>query len=117
MRCTVSLDACCLFLVSLRSRPGSPLFPYTTLFRSDVEGDTYGLHPDPRGGMLQHGDDRRERGRVPDFPERIDRKSTRLNSSHITPSYAVFCLTKNYSRPSYADPMWVKHISSLDFLT
>src|SRR5256885_11518299 len=66
----------------IRRPPRSTLFPYTTLFRSRVRrgrGVDRGL---PRGG------DRRERGRA------RDRKSTRLNSSHLVISYAVFCLKK-----------------------
>src|SRR5437773_9634507 len=67
----------------IRRPPRSTLFPYTTLFRSLRDrGD--GL--DPFG--------RRRR----DFPAfLVDRKSTRLNSSHITISYAVFCLKKKIS--------------------
>src|SRR2546430_5677411 len=114
---------------------------------ADLDGDTHGFQADPRVRVLQHGDDGRERGRVPDLAERIegvphhepalvteprqqrgdrrhshprehfthpypdppvwlvreerrehldglDRKSTRLNSSHSQISYAVFCLKK-----------------------
>src|SRR6266496_6293989 len=66
------------FFLMIRRPPRSTLFPYTTLFRSR------GARPDHRG----HGpaDDR---GRP-----RRDRKSTRLNSSHVEISYAVFCLKK-----------------------
>src|SRR5437762_13023505 len=68
------------FFLMLRRPPRSPLFPYTTLFRS--------LHPYPPGLVLvsKVGDD----AAVP-LP---DRKSTRLNSSHRCISYAVFCLKK-----------------------
>src|SRR5690349_22406386 len=61
--------------------PRSTLFPYTTLFRSfrtrfeRAPGSTNGHHA-KIGGLLQ------------------DRKSTRLNSSHVEISYAVFCLKK-----------------------
>src|SRR5207248_8940234 len=68
----------------IRRPPRSTLFPYTTLFRSRLG--------DPLGG----GDGRGEVGEV-DVEEgrRVgDRKSTRLNSSHRTISYAVFCLKK-----------------------
>src|SRR5437773_9378525 len=71
----------------IRRPPRSTLFPYTTLFRSRVPGlvghfsPTYGL-PKKGGGTVRD-------------PDRVeDRKSTRLNSSHITISYAVFCLKK-----------------------
>src|SRR5215475_15599361 len=71
------------FFLMIRRPPRSTLFPYTTLFRSrhaaQSEGDPLGLrapgHPRPAAG------DR-------------DRKSTRLNSSHVKISYAVFCLKK-----------------------
>src|SRR5438309_9212794 len=67
----------------IRPPPRSTLFPYTTLFRSLVEG----------GERLAHV------GRRPDDALRAvraaaDRKSTRLNSSHSSISYAVFCLKK-----------------------
>ena len=39
---------------------------------ADVDGGAHGLQPDPRVGMLQHSDDCRERGGVPDFPQRIE---------------------------------------------
>src|SRR3989442_6353109 len=72
----------------IRRPPRPTLFPYTTLFRSlrDVErGARAGLH---RGDRLQDGDRRGE------DPLAQDRKSTRLNSSHVRISYAVFCLEK-----------------------
>src|SRR5690625_5776268 len=61
----------------------SSLFPYTTLFRSH-RGDG----PDPPALAILLGD-RRTRRRIA-----RDRKSTRLNSSHVAISYAVFCLQK-----------------------
>src|SRR5438094_6489251 len=68
----------------VRRPPRSTLFPYTTLFRSHLDGAP---HADPAAvfapGVVGHI--RREYG---------DRKSTRLNSSHRTISYAVFCLKK-----------------------
>src|SRR5207253_7026447 len=67
----------------LRRPPRSTLFPYTTLFRS--------LDSWPRG-------DRKGsctcRSGAPTTSTRTDRKSTRLNSSHVAISYAVFCLKK-----------------------
>src|SRR3989442_10676525 len=85
----------------IRRPPRSTLFPYTTLFRSRDPGENKGeghgrprvqrrrlarQHEDPRA------DDRAdaERRRC----TRGDRKSTRLNSSHVRISYAVFCLKK-----------------------
>src|SRR5689334_24831278 len=65
--------------------PRSTLFPYTTLFRSREPDDR--LHAD-------RGDDARDHHQRPNRPRRRDRKSTRLNSSHSSISYAVFCLKK-----------------------
>src|SRR5438128_6602205 len=74
----------------IRRPPRSTLFPYTTLFRSHRRGprrsrvDVLAVDRGRRSGVLGRG----ARGR------RIDRKSTRLNSSHGSISYAVFCLKK-----------------------
>src|SRR6266540_5936615 len=75
------------FFLMIRRPPRSTLFPYTTLFRS-LRGRRGGLgHPCwPRAGSRRAAARARARRR--------DRKSTRLNSSHITISYAVFCLKK-----------------------
>src|SRR2546429_4566128 len=72
----------------IRRPPRSTLFPYTTLFRSAgaprcVRKVSRAIHP-PGGA----GAGRRT------FAARVDRKSTRLNSSHGYISYAVFCLKK-----------------------
>src|SRR2546430_10430737 len=82
----------------IRRPPRSTLFPYTTLFRSFEVGD------EDRARAGSHGravcDDRVD-GLAPalDRPTRgLDRKSTRLNSSHSQISYAVFCLKKNKFR-------------------
>src|SRR5256885_8553225 len=70
----------------IRRPPRSTLFPYTTLFRSPRVG------PAPVDGTPgQHAGG--ERGGAQDQHEQ-DRKSTRLNSSHLVISYAVFCLKK-----------------------
>src|SRR2546426_7882467 len=87
----------------IRRPPRSTLFPYTTLFRSQCvlrvrDGGRSG------GGRVHHRRHRDERLRVsgvvrglpPDTRSR-DRKSTRLNSSHLVISYAVFCLKKKNS--------------------
>src|SRR5436305_10284760 len=77
------------FFFMIRRPPRSTLFPYTTLFRSDRDRRACRRRPAaiqrvaPRGGT---GADRRQ--------FRGDRKSTRLNSSHVRISYAVFCLKK-----------------------
>src|SRR6266508_4832139 len=65
------------FFLMIRRPPRSTLFPYTTLFRSR-------RHPLPRARRGGERGDGRPR----------DRKSTRLNSSHVASSYAVFCLKK-----------------------
>src|SRR5256885_8394662 len=87
----------------IRRPPRSTLFPYTTLFRSPdllrlpapPRRDLHGLGPDDRGPA--HG--RQRPGRpgprlLRRSPRPADRKSTRLNSSHLVISYAVFCLKK-----------------------
>src|SRR6266704_6124805 len=67
---------CFFFFLMIRRPPRSTLFPYTTLFR-------------PRARWWNVAPDRAVR------PKPIrDRKSTRLNSSHVSISYAVFCLKK-----------------------
>src|SRR5690606_41671747 len=99
-----------------RAPPRPPFFPYTTLFRS-LQGRR---QPRPGGGQTRrvegqggafqtrplgppHGDDEQARARLgqpqsgvqlqrPDRVTGLDRKSTRLNSSHVKISYAVFCL-------------------------
>src|SRR5437762_4261904 len=79
--------------------PSSTLFPYTTLFRSgdggggqpDVE---HALGPAHLGQVAQLRRDGTGHGRVGPRARRVDRKSTRLNSSHRCISYAVFCLKK-----------------------
>src|SRR5258708_23207893 len=75
----------------IRRPPRSTLFPYTTLFRSGNEG---AFHQSTAGGLFAHfsssfSDWYRELDNPP-----LDRKSTRLNSSHQIISYAVFCLKK-----------------------
>src|SRR2546426_9185280 len=68
----------------IRRPPRSTLFPYTTLFRSGIIRARFLVAADVERGAL---DRRGER-------EPVDRKSTRLNSSHLEISYAVFCLKK-----------------------
>src|SRR5690606_41589985 len=79
--------------LSLRRPPRSPLFPYTTLFRSL----SWTYEPLIVVG-IQTKDRRAELTRRPHdarhAAEFQDRKSTRLNSSHVKISYAVFCLKK-----------------------
>src|SRR5436853_5376992 len=72
----------------IRRPPRSTLFPYTTLFRSHLREDVGLEHVEP--GVDEIGVDLLG----PRFLEERDRKSTRLNSSHLGISYAVFCLKK-----------------------
>src|SRR2546422_6878397 len=83
----------------IRRPPRSTLFPYTTLFRSDVRRLTFqcgvrsaerGIEPEPpHVGCYELHD-----SRIAHRDHERDRKSTRLNSSHGYISYAVFCLKK-----------------------
>src|SRR3712207_7467096 len=82
----------------IRRPPRSTLFPYTTLFRSErhvlLDGAGKGVHlvgGDPAEGELHA--DHLDVG-LPLAVDALDRKSTRLNSSHANISYAVFCLKK-----------------------
>src|SRR2546426_9347275 len=68
----------------IRRPPRSTLFPYTTLFRSFRRGAGSGKSPAKEHGRFEH----ELAGKS------ADRKSTRLNSSHLVISYAVFCLKK-----------------------
>src|SRR3989449_1153286 len=76
----------------IRRPPRSTLFPYTTLFRSKTDAAV----PEPARGALRFpshdecDEKKTDRRRTPN----LDRKSTRLNSSHGYISYAVFCLKK-----------------------
>src|SRR5947209_13300186 len=83
--------------------PRSPPFPYTTLFRSHRRRFRIPLRQPASnlfGGpaLREQGEDRRAQagvdGQLPRLPRAVDRKSTRLNSSHANISYAVFCLKK-----------------------
>src|SRR3712207_7640020 len=85
----------------IRRPPRSTLFPYTTLFRSIEQ--RAGVREDraPETEVLRQQGDRElelgRRGGIDRAAERVDRKSTRLNSSHANISYAVFCLKKKTS--------------------
>src|SRR5256885_7992892 len=95
----------------IRRPPRSTLFPYTTLFRSlqspqhrgCVPGAVVGLHGAVRFGL-----------ELLAVQGQTDRKSTRLNSSHLVISYAVFCLKKkkkktNISRDRFEYTVAVTH--------
>src|SRR5690349_22869898 len=81
------------FFLMIRRPPRSTLFPYTTLFRSECL-----LHIFPRYRPIKVLCDIKSRDPAPTLNCEClaleDRKSTRLNSSHVEISYAVFCLKK-----------------------
>src|SRR2546426_6467927 len=92
----------------IRRPPRSTLFPYTTLFRSHrvtvparvrIPGKLAAVRPDDAPSLLEHVKHQDRVRRVHDLKrsqleKKKDRKSTRLNSSHLVISYAVFCLKK-----------------------
>src|SRR2546430_6932413 len=99
---TVARDP--FFFLMIRRPPRSTLFPYTTLFRSAAEIVSAWRPPriaDVATGTgdlalaLQKQLPEAEITGVDFLPEMLDRKSTRLNSSHSQISYAVFCLNKH----------------------
>src|SRR5690349_23723766 len=89
-----------ILFLSLRRPPISTLFPYTTLFRSRCGLRATNINvcpPHARNDfvLLQKIARQIPNATVPSFAEfQEDRKSTRLNSSHVEISYAVFCLKK-----------------------
>src|SRR5690606_41551159 len=105
---------CFVACVAVMPPPRPTRFPYTTLFRSRLVGTLPGagsrrcrsvhlqgpapsLRGTPRRGdrhPLPHARTRSRRRHGVAPPGRLDRKSTRLNSSHVKISYAVFCLKK-----------------------
>src|SRR5256885_11778632 len=86
----------------IRRPPRSTLFPYTTLFRSHdmrlnlLRNRLINEQPQPRIPPLAQFPGRP----LPAHELRSDRKSTRLNSSHLVISYAVFCLKKKITNTS-----------------
>src|SRR3712207_6945470 len=85
---------CILFFLMIRRPPRSTLFPYTTLFRSDLEyvRDRQHLAATGKGRVVAGEEEVLLHPLAPLGPE--DRKSTRVNSSHANISYVVFCLKK-----------------------
>src|SRR3989442_4474096 len=89
----------------IRRPPRSTLFPYTTLFRSRRGSE-------PSGGqrkvLIVGKEQKADSGARRSSRTSVDRKSTRLNSSHVRISYAVFCLKKKkYSSGQSADRVGV----------
>src|SRR2546426_4198234 len=91
----------------IRRPPRSTLFPYTTLFRSEaLEGELEDLNRSLAGAreeiqFVQH---------LLEDPR--DRKSTRLNSSHLVISYAVFCLKKKKKKSPIGNPFAYRYTLS-----
>src|SRR3712207_7960962 len=91
-----------LFFLMIRRPPRSTLFPYTTLFRSlgelvgalGLDRVLRGQHEERVGQRVRRAADRHLALLHGLEQRRLDRKSTRLNSSHANISYAVFCLNK-----------------------
>src|SRR3712207_8546110 len=97
----------------IRRPPRSTLFPYTTLFRSEL-----GIRPCGLGARdtlrLEmcyplNGNDLTPEHNPLEAGLGLDRKSTRLNSSHANISYAVFCLKKKIK------PLYITHAPSIRF--
>src|SRR6266487_5502923 len=88
MPCPSSCSCRFFFFLMIRRPPRSTLFPYTTLFRSKSAHQF----------ITSLAGEKRNRRVVQNFARKsvavLDRKSTRLNSSHPSISYAVFCLKK-----------------------
>src|SRR5437660_6060653 len=98
------------FSLMLRRQRRSTLFPYTTLFRSrDLEGRVVVLDvafaSDASGGGFEK------------ITRPLDRKSTRLNSSHVAISYAVFCLKKKILPEILPTERLVKANVTIELLT
>src|SRR3712207_7843579 len=112
----MSLTILCLFFLMIRRPPRSTLFPYTTLFRSG--GNIFRGVSESAGNMDRAAADYigmlatvmnavvlQDALEKTGVHTRVDRKSTRLNSSHANISYAVFCLKKKKtSKPKTIRP-------------
>src|SRR5437660_2931392 len=87
----------------IRRPPCSTLFPYTTLFRSILEefsplGHTGQFTEAVRSFAARFSVQGTDKRAANDLTASVDRKSTRLNSSHVAISYAVFCLKKKKNK-------------------
>src|SRR5690349_23685316 len=85
----------------IRRPPRSTLFPYTTLFRSGLVAELVAVRPEKLDAVVvvwvmrgRNHDTQVGTHRARQHADGRDRKSTRLNSSHVEISYAVFCLKK-----------------------
>src|SRR3712207_7913395 len=91
------------FFLMIRRPPRSTLFPYTTLFRSVVPA----FEVIATVASSVAGPDGNYSTELP--VEELDRKSTRLNSSHANISYAVFCLKKKKKSHEYLNIITIHH--------
>src|SRR3712207_8958312 len=102
------------FFLMIRRPPRSTLFPYTTLFRSFVMSNSFSNQVIAQIELFtKHEEYEKDVYRLPKVLDEkvakihvLDRKSTRLNSSHANISYAVFCLKKKTSHtppPRHSD--------------
>src|SRR3712207_6891423 len=96
------------FFLMIRRPPRSTLFPYTTLFRSNhllkegelEEAKRWVDRANDEGFVVSEALLQFIQASQNHVEERLDRKSTRLNSSHANISYAVFCLKKKNKKIS-----------------
>src|SRR5688572_32062316 len=99
----------------IRRPPRSTLFPYTTLFRSELDGfariNVYSPFVRPCARRGDRPKPQPSRRRSLPWPYRSDRKSTRLNSSHSQISYAVFCLKKKKQTNNATETHTLQHRS------
>src|SRR5436309_8919156 len=89
----------------IRPPPRSTLFPYTTLFRSKLDAGESGQSSSTRRSRTRKWNPSSAHTVIGfHFRVREDRKSTRLNSSHVKISYAVFCLKKKKKKNNRSLP-------------
>src|SRR5207248_10588348 len=107
---TVVLSLFVFFFLLLRRPPRSTLFPYTTLFRSPSAARMSSRLLNAIDGSSSPASGGSPRASTSVFTG--DRKSTRLNSSHRTISYAVFCLKKKKKTKEQNNPSHHKRLST-----
>src|SRR5438445_8487230 len=99
------ISVCIFFFLLIRRPPTSPLFPYTTLFRSELALSLSSQLTDSITGHESLAHSLWNGTAIDRSLYQRDRKSTRLNSSHANISYAVFCLKKKIIREELASSM------------
>src|SRR5690349_23565251 len=98
--CILDPSSSFFFFLMIRRPPRSTLFPYTTLFRSPVS-ESAPAAPARSGGAVPIT--------MSVVSVTTDRKSTRLNSSHVEISYAVFCLKKKKKKEQNIEKNNIRH--------